>query len=117
MSDFDPNKYLTTRVHGGVREIVGEEAKKIRERVRNRMMDNLLEMSPERMIEALNNEVRLRDMEIERLHIENIQMRFALGYPMPAHLEHHIIPVNPFKCGTCDAKKRTSFVITDEIDE
>lgn len=43
MTDFDPNKYLTTRVHGGVREIVGEEAKKIRERVRERMMDNLVE--------------------------------------------------------------------------
>lgn len=50
MTDFDPNKYLTTRVHGGVREIVGEEAEKIRER---------LEMSPERMIEALNNQVRI----------------------------------------------------------
>ena len=37
MTDFDPNKYLTTRVHGGVREIVGEEAKKIRERVRERL--------------------------------------------------------------------------------
>lgn len=56
-------------------------------------------------------------VEIERLRIENIQMRFALGYPMPAHLEYHIIPQNPFKCGTCDAKKRTSFVITDEIDD
>lgn len=43
MTDFDPNKYLTKRVHGGVREIVGEEAEKIRERVRNRMMDNLVE--------------------------------------------------------------------------
>jgi len=27
-------------------------------------------MSPERMIEALNNEVRLRDMEIERLRTQ-----------------------------------------------
>ena len=43
MTDFDPNKYLTTRVHGGVREIVGEEAKKIRERVRNRMMNGIVE--------------------------------------------------------------------------
>lgn len=41
--------------------------------------------------------------ENERLRIENIQMRFALGYPMPADLEHHILPSNPFKCGTCDA--------------
>ena len=69
-TDFDPNKYLTTRVHGGVREIVGEEAEKIRERVRERMMSDRLEMSPERMIEALNNEVRRRDMEIERLQKE-----------------------------------------------
>jgi hypothetical protein len=43
MTDFDPNKYLTTRVHGGVREIVGEEAKKIRERVRERMMTDIVE--------------------------------------------------------------------------
>ena len=57
------------------------------------------------------------EAEVERLRVENIQMRFALGYPMPAHLEHHVIPVNPFKCGTCDAKKRTYFVITDEIDD
>ena len=149
-------------------------------------MTNRLEMSPERMIEALNNEIRLRDVEIERLRqrdgfiqkldeqiiernieierlrtvmanakdelarlrkaqeaheetatklnsyinlagdqideierlrVENIQMRFALGYPMPSHLEHHVIPENPFKCGTCDAKAKTSFVITDEVDD
>ena len=42
--------------------------------------------------------------EMERLRVENIQMRFALGYPMPADLEHHILPANPFKCGTCDAR-------------
>lgn len=40
---------------------------------------------------------------IEQLEIENIQMRFALGYPMPADLEKHVLPTNPFKCGTCDA--------------
>jgi len=34
------------------------------------MMDDRLEMSPERMIEALNNEVELRDMEIERLRTQ-----------------------------------------------
>lgn len=39
MSDFDPSKYLTTRVHGGVREIVGEEAKKIRERTKKRLLE------------------------------------------------------------------------------
>ena len=42
--------------------------------------------------------------EIERLRIENIQMRFALGYPMPADLEQYILPKNPFKCGVCDAR-------------
>jgi len=42
--------------------------------------------------------------ENERLRVENIQMKFALGYPMPADLERHILPVNPFKCGTCDAR-------------
>ena len=42
--------------------------------------------------------------EICNLRVENIQMRAALGYPIPADEEHHIIPVNPFKCGTCDAR-------------
>lgn len=42
--------------------------------------------------------------EIERLRIENVQMRFALGYPMPAELERHILPRNPFKCGVCAAR-------------
>ena len=70
MTGFDPHKYVSTRVHGGVCEIFGEEAKKIRERVKEKMMTNRLEMSPERMIEALNNEVRLRDMEIERLRTQ-----------------------------------------------
>lgn len=34
---FDPTKYLTTRVHGAVREIRGAEAAKIRERVKKRL--------------------------------------------------------------------------------
>ena len=42
--------------------------------------------------------------ENERLRVENIQMRFALGYPMPADLERHILPSNQFKCGMCDAR-------------
>jgi len=42
--------------------------------------------------------------EVERLKIENVQMKFALGYPMPADLERYIIPSNPFRCGTCDAR-------------
>jgi len=56
---------------------------------------------------AANRDVMLHwdvlKADYERLRIENIQMRFALGYPMPADLEHHILPSNPFKCGTCDA--------------
>lgn len=46
--------------------------------------------------------------EIERLRIENIQLKFACGYPMPAELEKHVIPTNPFKCGVCDAESRRS---------
>jgi hypothetical protein len=42
--------------------------------------------------------------EIERLRVENIQLKFACGYPMPAELEKHIIPANPFRCGICDAR-------------
>jgi len=42
--------------------------------------------------------------EIKRLRVENIQMRFALGHPMPADLERYILPSNPFKCGTCGAR-------------
>lgn len=42
--------------------------------------------------------------EVERLRVENIQMRFALGYPMPADLEKYVLPENPFKCGVCEAR-------------
>lgn len=48
------------------------------------------------------------EAENERLRVENIQMRFALGYPMPADLERYIIPANPFKCGICDARAALS---------
>ena len=41
--------------------------------------------------------------EIKRLRVENIQMQAALGYGILAEDERHIIPSNPFKCGTCDA--------------
>lgn len=51
-----------------------------------------------------NRELVKLEVENERLRIENIQMRFALGYPMPSDLERHIIPANPFKCGICDAR-------------
>ena len=37
-------------------------------------MDNRVEMSPQRMIDALKNEIRLRDTEIERLRDERIQI-------------------------------------------
>jgi hypothetical protein len=43
--------------------------------------------------------------ENERLKIENIQMQAALGYGILADDERHILPSNPFKCGTCDASK------------
>jgi len=36
-SKFDPAKYLSTRVHGAVREIRGAEAAKIREWVKKRL--------------------------------------------------------------------------------
>jgi ATP-dependent protease HslVU (ClpYQ) ATPase subunit len=78
MSDFDPNKYLTTRVHGGVREIVGEEAKKIRERVKERMMDNLVEKlrsfkgsytnEAADEIERLRTQLSLAKAEIDGFH-------------------------------------------------
>src|SRR5262245_9883437 len=38
--------------------------------------------------------------EIERLTIENWQLRGALGYPVPGD-----IPVGNFKCGLCDARR------------
>jgi len=78
MTDFDPNKYLTTRVHGGVREIDGEEAKKIRERVRERMMDNLVEKlrsfkgsytnEAADEIERLRTQLTLAKAEIDGIH-------------------------------------------------
>ena len=40
----------------------------------------------------------------ERLRIENIQMQAALGYGILAEDERHIIPSNPFRCGTCHAR-------------
>jgi hypothetical protein len=43
--------------------------------------------------------------EIGQMRIQNIQMQAALGYGIPAEDERHIIPSNPYKCGTCDASK------------
>lgn len=64
------------------------------------------EKSASLMYEAAN--------EIERLRIENIQLLFACGYPMPAELEKHIIPHNPFQCGICDARNRRVAAVNDE---
>lgn len=43
--------------------------------------------------------------EVERLKVESIQMQAALGYPIFAEDERHIIPLNPYRCGVCDANK------------
>lgn len=43
-------------------------------------------------------------LEAEKVCLQNIQMKFALGYPMPADLERHVLPENPFKCGVCAAR-------------
>lgn len=48
--------------------------------------------------------IELLENEVKRLRIENIQMQAALGYGITVDDERHIIPTNPFKCGTCDAK-------------
>jgi hypothetical protein len=37
--------------------------------------------------------------EIERLTLENWQLKGALGYPVPGD-----IPQGPFKCGLCEAR-------------
>jgi hypothetical protein len=37
--------------------------------------------------------------EIERLTLENWQLKGALGYPVPGH-----IPCGDFKCGLCEAR-------------
>ena len=37
--------------------------------------------------------------EIERLTLENWQLKGALGYPVPGH-----IPNGDFKCGMCEAR-------------
>ena len=64
------------------------------------MHDNPEELA--RMLSTVFTALRAR---METLEIENVQLKFACGYPMPSDLEKHIIPSNPFKCGTCDAKE------------
>ena len=85
-AEFDPNTYVSTTVHGGAREIVGEEAEKLRAR---------LEMSPERMIEALNNQVRLITAErdglasvLGDLSAELVKERKIVQRLLDAILEH-----------------------------
>lgn len=55
---------------------------------------------------AMARRVEALRAEIERLRVQNIQMQAALGYGIVAEDERHILPSNPFKCGTCDASKR-----------
>jgi hypothetical protein len=44
--------------------------------------------------------VELLRLEVERLLLENWQLRGALGYPVPG-----AIPEGDFKCGLCDARR------------
>ena len=76
MTDFDPNKYLTTRVHGGVREIVGEEAKRIRERVKERMMTDILE----RLLDTTDDGVLVNPNGIEAVvEIDRLRTQLILA--------------------------------------
>lgn len=65
---------------------------------------------------ARGSENKKLKAEIERLRVENIQMRFALGYPMPADLERHVLPSNPFQCGVCDARRKAAMDAIIEAD-
>lgn len=47
--------------------------------------------------------------EIERLRLENWQLKGALGYPVPAD-----IPEGEFKCGLCDARRRANEQLAPE---
>lgn len=42
-----------------------------------------------------------RDEEIERLTLENWQLKGVLGYPVPGDIP----PSTEFKCGMCDARR------------
>jgi len=48
----------------------------------------------------LVTKVELLRLEIERLLLENWQLKGALGYPVPG-----AIPEGEFKCGMCDARR------------
>ena len=45
--------------------------------------------------------VVLLQAEVERLLLENWQLKGALGYPVPSE-----IPEGPFKCGLCEARRQ-----------
>lgn len=44
-----------------------------------------------------------QEAEIERLRIENWQLKGALGYPVPADIPES----KEFKCGLCDARRNS----------
>jgi len=50
-------------------------------------------------IAALQLVATAHDAEIERLTLENWQLKGALGYAVPGN-----IPQGPFKCGLCEAR-------------
>ena len=69
------------------------------------IMDRLLDATDRDAVSDAQEEIAALRAEVERLKIENIQMQAALGYGILADDERHILPSNPFKCGTCDASK------------
>jgi len=56
-------------------------------------------------VERLRGEATGIALEAQKVCLQNIQMKFALGYPMDANLEKYVLPENPFKCGTCAASR------------
>lgn len=50
----------------------------------------------------LKTRVDILRLEVERLTLENWQLKGALGYPVPAEIPDH----SEFKCGLCDARNR-----------
>jgi hypothetical protein len=46
--------------------------------------------------------------EIERLELENWQLKSSLGYAVPDH-----VPDGPFKCGLCEARRKEFHQLTN----